>query len=235
MNEPLPVSFHREIEDYLAGYKREVVKVKKLGNTDETASDPISFELYRLFLRWSVEESNIFMWFWTLSQWSCMARCALIDPLSFHNFDVAQDSIKCKYDDSKADKEGEKLSVKNIYANPTNFKECWWTAMGIYCALHCEQLSKSERLFLAKGTKEGSAATRYQEQLVGLVQRKKDIVKHHIRMDHVNAYGVRKGSATHATSGTTAPPPISSIARRGEWSMGKVLDVYWHFSEPGDH
>ena len=95
LNEPLPVSFHQEIESYLAGYKREVVKVKKLGNTDQTASDPISFELYRLFLRWSVEESNIFMWFWTLSQWSCMARCASIDPLSFHNFDVAQDSIKC--------------------------------------------------------------------------------------------------------------------------------------------
>jgi len=27
---------------------------------------------------------------------------------------------------------------------------------------------------------------------------------------------------------------VSSIAARGEWSLGKVLDVYWHFSEPGD-
>ena len=31
-----------------------------------------------------------------------------------------------------------------------------------------------------------------------------------------------------------APPPIPSVARRGEWSMGKVLDVYWHCAEPGD-
>ena len=61
LNEPLPVSFHQEMEEYLAGYKREVVKVKKEGNTDKTASDQISFELYRLFLRWSVEESNILM------------------------------------------------------------------------------------------------------------------------------------------------------------------------------
>ena len=30
------------------------------------------------------------------------------------------------------------------------------------------------------------------------------------------------------------PPPIPSAARRGEWSMGKVLDIYWHFLEPGD-
>jgi hypothetical protein len=33
----------------------------------------------------------------------------------------------------------------------------------------------------------------------------------------------------------TCPPPIPSIARHGEWSMGSVLDVYWHFAEPGDH
>ena len=80
-----------------------------------------------------------------------------------------------------------------------------------------------------------TAASRYQEQLMGLVASNKEAVSNHIRIDHMNAYGLRKGSATMAVSGTTSPPPISSIARRGEWSMGKVLDVYWHFSEPGDH
>ena len=24
------------------------------------------------------------------------------------------------------------------------------------------------------------------------------------------------------------------MAKRGDWSVGKVLDVYWHFCEPGD-
>jgi hypothetical protein len=27
---------------------------------------------------------------------------------------------------------------------------------------------------------------------------------------------------------------VSSIAARGEWSLGRVLDLYWHFAEPGD-
>lgn len=36
-------------------------------------------------------------------------------------------------------------------------------------------------------------------------------------------------------AGTTVPPPIPSIARRGEWSIGMVLDVYWHFGSVGDH
>ena len=30
------------------------------------------------------------------------------------------------------------------------------------------------------------------------------------------------------------PPPIASIANRGDWSLGKVLDVYWQFAEAGD-
>jgi len=44
-----------------------------------------------------------------------------------------------------------------------------------------------------------------------------------------------KGAATHAVSGTTAAPSVPSIARRGEWSIGSVLDVYWHFGSVGDH
>ena len=28
---------------------------------------------------------------------------------------------------------------------------------------------------------------------------------------------------------------VSSIAARGEWTMGKVLDLYFQFAEPGDH
>jgi hypothetical protein len=49
-----------------------------------------------------------------------------------------------------------------------------------------------------------------------------------------NPYGFRKGAATHAVSGTTALPSMSSVAR---WwgSIGSVLDVYWHFASVGDH
>jgi hypothetical protein len=37
------------------------------------------------------------------------------------------------------------------------------------------------------------------------------------------------------TLGTTLPPPPSSIAAQGKWSLGRILDFYWHFAEPGDH
>ena len=47
-----------------------------------------------------------------------MARCASIDPLHFSNFSLGVDSIVMKYNDSKADKNAERLAEKNIYAVP---------------------------------------------------------------------------------------------------------------------
>ena len=232
---PLPTEFYTGIDQYLKSYKKEAVVAKKNGLVDEHGADPIPTSLYRLICQWSIQNNNIFMWFWTLYQWNTMARCASIDPLAFHNMSLGRDSVICKYDDSKTKKAGEKLSEKNIYANPIDFFLCWWTSFAIYCSINSDKLSKFERLFLKPGVKFGTASGRYQDQLLGLVKKMKNIVQNHIRLDHMNAYGLRKGSATLATSGITCPPPISSIARRGEWSMGAVLDVYWHFSEPGDH
>ena len=56
----------------------------------------------------------------------------------------------------------------------------------------------------------------------------------YMRPDHANAHGTRKGGSIHATSGTTCPPPITLVAHRGEWSLGKVLDIYWRWAEAGD-
>jgi hypothetical protein len=119
VGERLPTTFFVEMDKYLASYKKQIIKPKKKGEVNESESDPIPLQLYQLMLVWAIESNNIFVWFWTLSQWACMARCASIDPLGFHNFRVSgQGSLGCKYDDQKADKSGERLSEKNIYANP---------------------------------------------------------------------------------------------------------------------
>ena len=41
-----------------------------------------------------------------------MSRCASVDPLGVHAFTLGQDSIVIKYNDLKADKDGENLSHK---------------------------------------------------------------------------------------------------------------------------
>ena len=91
------------------------------------------------------------------------------------------------------------------------------------------------KLFFAPNTKDKLAWTYYKEQLMGIVGYHKEEVGNRIYIEHMNAYGFHKESATLAVSGTTCLPPVSSFAKRGECSIGKVLEVYWHLSEPGDH
>lgn len=233
--ERMPMQLYESLETYLSAYKKKFASAKKQGRVEEYSTDPIPIAVYRLLLRWSIETNNIYSWIWTLLQWNCMARSASIDCLSFHNFSLGQDSIVVKYDETKADKAGEKLSEKNIYSNPLDWQMCTWLAFGIYCSLFSGNLTISERLFLKRGTKEGTASSKYHEQILGLVKGNEATIMTHMKVERLNPYGLRKGAATHAVSGTTAAPSIPSIARRGEWSIGSVLDVYWHFGSVGDH
>jgi hypothetical protein len=121
-HQDLPEEFDREMKHFSLSCKKEVTNDKK-GNLDEQELDPISFVLYELICnKWALESKNVLVcWVWTVLQWNCMARSASIDPLGFHNFSKGVDSIVFKYDDSKTDNAGEKVSPnKNIFANPLN-------------------------------------------------------------------------------------------------------------------
>ena len=166
-----------------------------------------------------------------------MARSVNIDNVTFSQMSLGKDSIVIKYDDSKADQTGEKTSPKNCYPNPIDARICMMTALGCYLSISDAAWSQDDRrtVFRTKNSKNGAASHKYCEKLKHLFKTEmKDVLAEFIRPDHANAHGFPKGSGTEATSGTTCPPPISSVSGRGEWSMGKVLDVYWTFAHAGD-
>jgi hypothetical protein len=100
--------------------------------------------------------------------------------------------------------------------------------------LNAKRLASTEKLFLSPGAKNGSASQRYCTQLSEMVMRHKDVAKCHLRLSHFNAHGLWKGSGSHASSATTLPPSFVAVAARGEWSIGKILDVYFKFALGGD-
>ena len=51
----------------------------------------------------------------------------------------------------------------------------------------------------------------------------------------MNVYSNRKSGATYVYLVTTAPPPLSLVFHRGEWTLGVVLDIYGKFSEAVDY
>jgi len=235
-NQPLPPVYYREMDKFLASFQKETRQAKQDGNLDEEESDPIPFPLYQQICEWAILSGNIFVWVYTVLQWNCIARSVSVDPLTFHNFSpgFGTDSIKCTYDRTKADQEGKKVSPKNLYANPFDPRISVFLALGCWICTTQETFVGSEKIFLNDGSKDGSASSRYCSQLVKLLKDKIDIVHQYVWPNHCNSHGHRKGAAVHITTATTCPAPILSMAARGEWSIGQVLDLYWQFGDPGD-
>jgi hypothetical protein len=229
----LSTSYYSEMKGFLNSFKKEAADARSRGNMDEKSADPISFSLFRLILTWAIERGNIFVWVWTILQWNLMARSISIDPLALHNISICEDHFVIRHDSTKSDKEGEKIHNKAVYCNPLDPILCPGVSLGIWLSLNQNTFrDNSERIFIRRGARVGSAAHRYCEQLLIIMKASWGIVQTYITT--MSAHGIRKGSATHVSCATTAPPPIASIANRGDWSMGKVLDVYWQFADVGD-
>ena len=126
------------------------------------------------------------------------------------------------------------MAQKNVYGHPFDYRLCYFTGLGVHIAIQKEKMKGTERLFLSNDAKEGTASKAYVEQLQSVVGRHKEELETHMSLSRFNPYGLRKGAATYATSGTTNAPSVPAIARRGEWSVGQVLDCHWHFLQTGD-
>jgi hypothetical protein len=235
--ERLPQQFYVEFETFIASYKKEYAEAKKEGKVDEKAADPVNASLFTLILKWALEEMNIFVWVYSLLMWHLMARSISVSSLAFHNMKrgTASDSIAFKYDDSKTDQTGEFVQEKNCYANPKKARLCLYLALGCWISINSESFEARETLFVKSNTKPGAAAQNYCRQLVVLVKRHASEACDYLRLSRFHAHGIRKGSGTHASSATTVPPQFTSVAARGEWSMGKILDIYFQFAMGGDY
>ena len=231
----LPIIYYEEMEKFLGAFKKETTTAKKDGMLDEQDADPISQTLFRLILQWALAQKNIFIWVFTILQWNCMARSINIGGLALHCFGPGEDNVRVKYDKNKCDQTGEKVHEKHCYGNPFDPLVSLFLCLGVWFCLESSRFEHTEFLFQDENTNANAASSRYCSQLCELFKIYKDQLKQYIRVDHANSHGTRKGSATSASSGTTCPPPVSSLAARGEWSLGKILDIYWHFAAPGDH
>jgi hypothetical protein len=88
-------------------------------------------------------------------------------------------------------------------------------ALGVWFSLEASHFEDTEKLFQADNNKPNAASQQYCTQLSELFTGYKDQLKPYICVEHANTHGLCKGGATKASSGTTCPPPVSSMAARG--------------------
>ena len=113
------------------------------------------------------------------------------------------------YDNSKMDQTGDKTSLKNVHANPFDWKICPFVAIGTYFAIFEESFEKDRQfLFINESSNIGNASDKYYKVLKNLFCNKKEKISEHTRPDHANTHRTRKGGSIHATSGTTCPRPL---------------------------
>jgi hypothetical protein len=94
-----------------------------------------------------------------------MARSINVGVLALHNFQVGEDTIICKYDLSKTDQAGERVSDKNIYANPLTPTVCFHLALGIWFYLESSSFEETENLFWRNDTNDMAASGHYCSQV----------------------------------------------------------------------
>lgn len=109
----------------------------------------------------------------------------------------------------------------------------WRLAPGSWLSTCGDKLASTEKFFINPGSNNGTASQRYCSQLCVLVMRHFEVARNHIRVGRAGAHGLRKGAGSAASSATTDPPSCVSVAARGEWLIGKVLDVYFKFAMGG--
>ena len=232
---PLPEVYEMEMKSYIDSIKKEKTKAKKRGETDEREADPISFELYSLLCKYAIEKGDMFVWAFTVMQWSCMARSVSIDDLTFGQLSLGTDSMIIQYCDSKADQKGERTSPKNCYANPFDYKVCIFTALACFFCINDESWSShKDTIFRNRGASQGTASHRYCNAIRKIYNENKETINEFVRAKHFNAHGTRKGAAICASSGTTLPASLAAIANRGEWTISMMFEIYLGFAEPGD-
>ena len=230
-----PLDFHVTVENYLKSFRNENVAAKKRGDVEEIDADPMPFALYVALCTWFVESGDIFSWCYLVILWNCMGRSASVDPLGLHNLKLGTDSIVITYDDSKMDSSGERVHPKNCYANPYCPSISMFLALGVYFMLYPEQYESTDCLFLKERTVIGTATKRFAARLRTLVSHHCEEIRTWAVPERIKGHSGRKGTATYVTAATLNPPPLSSVAHRGEWSQGKVQDIYFNFAQPGDH
>lgn len=174
------------------------------------------------------------IWVFSLLMWHCMSRSINVGILSLSNFNVFNDCITIKHYTTKTEKTGEKINNKHCYCNAEEPCYNLFLALAVYFTLNQLHFKESSYLFKKSDTEDKAGSNGYCSQLSELFASNSVALSCFIRAGHANAHGFRKGSSTHAASGTTLSPSITSIAKRGDWSLGKILDIYWKFAEAGD-
>ncbi len=192
--------------------------------------DPLSFESYCIiseFLIKKPDENGAFCHAVLTTMWNLMSRVGNAVKICKNHLEWVEDALCIFFAHEKTDQTQSKPGdPRHIYANPFQPAICPILSLGIYFII-CD-ITRSGSPFIFPGSDQYS---RFHKSL-------KERFADTELLGHCDGtfgtHSIRKGSATYASSGSTACPPYAAVALRAGWTMGNVSSVYIRFQAAGD-
>ena len=234
--EPIPDNLKNDLGVFYSGLKRDgAVSAAKGEVTVKVGKDPLEFSLYcelGLFMLQQESPEYIFGHLYLLLCWNLMCRACSAATICFDHMGWRNDALGIIFAHMKNDQSGErKRDPRHIYANPIIPEICPILSLGIYWL--CTPFeSKPNKLFPGREQTE-----RFRSLLSRILESEEFqtyLRNHGIDPDELGTHSIRKGSATYASSGSTACPSATAIHLRAGWVLHGVQDTYLRYQAAGD-
>jgi integrase len=235
--EQMPQHLSDELSILFKGLKREIVsRIASGDGRVKTGKDAMDFSLYRYLGKAFLKSGKCECCFghcFLILCWNLMCRAGNLVSVCYSHMEWKNDALGIYFAHMKNDQYGERpREPRHIYANPLMPEICPILALGLY--LLCVPLEGGCNMKLFPG---GNQYDRFRRLLTRVLESEdglQELANRGMVADDIGTHSMRKGSATYASSGSTACPSSSAIHLRAGWTLGGVQDTYLRYEGAGD-
>lgn len=229
-------SLQSELKNHFRGLKRTTTKtVAEGGARIKTGKDALDFGLYKFlcleFLK-SPRPDFIFAHCFMIFCWNLMCRAGNMTSVCWSHLEWRNDALGIYFAHMKNDQFGERpRDPRHVYANPLIPEICPVLSLGVYLMTIPIDPNVSQ---LFPGGNQYDRFRRIMIRLLDTPEGRSELTARGMTADDLGTHSMRKGSATYASSGSTACPSSTAIHLRAGWALGGVQDTYLRYESAGD-
>ena len=227
-----------KLKVYKAGSRRTSAREKKdLGLSTVEGKKHLPFAAYRLLARILFESpkpEHIYAHAFLVLEWNLISRAEFLVDAKIDIVSFTKDALVFAMGVTKTDQEGTKNVDHpwHVYSCPEFPEICAHLAFARHIMASPTILNGGVQLFEGRSQYERFNATF--RGIVSSPEHREEFASLGITPGDFGTHSIRKGAATHVSTGSTASPPIASICLRANWAMPGVLSRYIKFENAGD-
>ena len=223
---------------YRQGTRRKgAAERSKLGMRTTEGKDPIPLAAYTYLaniLHQSDDPVMIACHLFLVLDWNLISRAENVVESNIEIIGLWNDALRFQVGVTKTDQEGVKHvdHPAHVYSCPENPAICPFVALGKYLMCYPHVLKGNCSLF--EGSNQYSRFNNILRDIVTSPEHKDAFKRYGLNPQYFGSHSIRKGAATHVSSGTTSCPPIVNICFRANWTLPGVLNRYLKYESAGD-